>query len=81
VVEVLSGQMPKLPVASEPKLPVRETLPPESEQLCGPYGPRFVGYGPAPEPSMLQRWAPVAIGTAGFVATMIFAIATGRIGL
>lgn len=81
MVEVLSGPMPKLPIPPEPKFPQKELAPPESEQLCGPYGPRFVGYGPAPELPMLQRIAPYAIGAAGFIGAMIYGLASGRIPL
>jgi hypothetical protein len=41
----------------------RPTPPAPGEPLlCGEYGPRFVGYGPAPPPTLGQRAAPWALG-------------------
>jgi hypothetical protein len=49
-----------LDVRLEKPLPVS----PDEPLLCGEYGPRFIGYGPEPEPSLTQRAVPWMLGAA-----------------
>lgn len=77
--QVFSGALAAPPPQHAPKLPAQQAIPPEAEQLSGPYGPRFVGYGPAPRPKLLQRIAPFAIGATGGLACLAAAAATGRL--
>lgn len=79
--EVLPGSFPSALTATALKLPQREEVVPETEQLSGPYGPRFVGFGPMPEPTLVQKLLPAAIGLAGGLVALAFAVASGRMHL
>jgi hypothetical protein len=63
MVQVIHGAFASPPPQPPLKLPKREQLPPEAEQLSGPYGPRFIGYGPTPKQPLWWRLAPHAIGS------------------
>lgn len=47
--------------------------------VCGEYGPRFVGYGAEPQPSLAQRAAPWLLGGAVCVAALAIEYLMGRL--
>jgi hypothetical protein len=51
--------------------------------VCGEYGPRFVGFGPVPAPTLAQRATPwllgLACGIAGCLGAIGYEFLTGAI--
>jgi hypothetical protein len=72
--QVIPGAFAAPPPQPPVKLPKREQLPPEAEQLSGPYGPRFIGFGPVPRLPLWWRLAPHAIGLAGGLAAVAWSL-------
>jgi hypothetical protein len=68
------------PAPREPMpLPRPAPAQPGEPLVCGEYGPRFVGYGPEPQPSLAQRAAPWLLGGAVCVAALAIEYLMGRL--